>query len=242
MGATTSSDAAETTSIVNKYMTSFTGKCSVSSNNTNDISISGNGNYISGANLLNNLKETVGCNSYDPQSATFNNSINSALTDSVAATTQDFSQFLDPSGTSAKTAISQNLVNNISQSEIFNCAVNSNSLNLITVFGDSNVVTHIDETNTDLIALQCAIQGGQSANGVDGVVSSISQSASYTSEGIIQPIVDGIQALFQDGIIALLLFIVICVCVILLYKYSTKKYKYNAAANKTSTTDITDKK
>jgi len=225
-GAQTKADVNSSTAIVSNYMQSFTSSCVEDSTVSNILTVDGNGNVITGVKLSNIGSNSTNCSAYNPQATTFANTVQNQITNTVNSLSQELTQPLDNSGTSATTNVVAAMVTNVTQQEIFNCATNSNSLNLISIIGNANTLSSDVLSNNISVSETCSMSSGQTANGINTVANTISQSAQYTSENLFQPLVDMLDVMFADAMIAIVVCFLLFIFIVIMYKI-LKHHKAN---------------
>lgn len=217
-GSSSSTSVQDTSNVLNNYSQNFSANCGSNSDGTNSVVITGTGNVIQNLVQNSSSSSSQNCRVYNPQTAASAATLSMSAAAVSTTIAQQLTGFLDDSKSSASTSISSTLANTINQNTVFNCAISSNSTNLVVVDGSGNDLNNVTQNSTSSAISNCVMQGGQSSSIVANVAQAGSSSASDTVQSVLQPFVTMLQSLMADMIVAAIAFIIFIVLIAIVYK------------------------
>lgn len=220
----------ESSSIMTNATLNVAQNCLSYVDGTQVIGIYGSGNVFRGNIQSSQLSVDMRCVDAMGQQGSFSDQLTSSIEQELADQEVALTQWLDSSSDTQKSAITQRIVEGITFTDVENCLASVDGTQLFVVDGSNNVIVDNLQEQTQNLATQCLLSGGQAANVVNDVTNTTNQHSTYDSENPFAFITDAIQSVFQSGAVLAVVLLIAVVLFAVVYKLATRRGKKSPTA------------
>ena len=183
----------------------------------NTINISGTGNVVNAVNQAMAVAVNSSCAASVTQSATFSNSLQAKVAQTLKDQEVALTQWMDSSSDDSEAHINQIVSTNVSSTTVQSCLNSINSQNILNITGSGNIVTDIVQSGTATLLSQCLLGQGQTSTAVNNIANTVNQHSTYDSENPLAFITDAIEALMRSAMILVAIVFVAIICFVALF-------------------------
>ena len=186
------------------------------------ISVYGSGNVFEGNIQRSQLSVNTKCVDKINQSGEFKNKLKNSISQKLKDEELALTEWLDPSGDSQGSDITQNITTNISFKNAQKCLTGLDGSQLFVVHGTNNIVVDNMQDQTLDLTNECIMDGSQAAETSNSVTNTVNQHSVYESKSPLAFITDAIAASIKSVIAIIAIVFVVIVIMALVFETGTK--------------------